>query len=357
MHLEKHQFKELITQIERTKDLHHLKALHHQMFAFLKAATLSEQSIVETYNQLNNLHDALMKKAVLIAEKAMVEEPSPHMLRPKAFCFYLLGSGARGEQTIWTDQDNGIIYECTPENSRLCKNYINSLAKKVTFNLNEMGYPYCSGNVMATNPRWSQPTDEWITKLKSYIDTCNPEDIQFLYIAADLRPLYGQPQLITQLQLTYLQLINRSDKALERLQAHNRLPKVPIGIFGQIHKERWGTHSGTVNIKTSLYVPIVNSIKFLAIKHSIQATSTMTRIEELCNKGIITERIYQKIKHAFHLSLYYRLLSSIGEEENTNYIGLEKLSKDEKKTLKAAMKFVKHWQSELLHWNGVLKNE
>ena len=64
------------------------------------------------------------------------------------------GSQARQEQTVKTDQDNAIIMsdEATDEDRK----YFEELARFVSDGLALSGYPYCPGNVMATNEKWLQ---------------------------------------------------------------------------------------------------------------------------------------------------------------------------------------------------------
>ncbi|GGE44820.1 hypothetical protein GCM10011391_24560 [Pullulanibacillus camelliae] len=348
-------FTRLAKQIERTENLQGLRSCHQHIFSALQEMYFSQQTIVQMLDHVNRIHDALMKKAISIAEQETLA--SGIGTAPPHFCVYLLGSGARFEQTIWTDQDNGILYCCESEDSYHCRSFIGDLAKRMTNALHTIGYPYCPGNVMATNPRWSKAFKDWLASMQAHIQASQPDDIRYLYIASDLRPIYGSTQLIYHAQTQLNQAIKASKHAIKRMQEHLEQPKVPLGLFGQVHKERWGEHSGEINIKTSLYVPIVNSVKFLAIQHEIQATTTLERLDMLKNKGFISERVSIEIKKAFTSSLYFRLHSSLGQEENNNYLRLNRLSSQDKAVLKAAMRTARHWQKHVLNWNGVKSYE
>jgi len=72
---------------------------------------------------------------------------------PVPYCFMALGSMARDEQLVVTDQDNAMILDDSfiPEEH---DDYFLALAKFVSDGLAECGYTYCTGDIMATNPRW-----------------------------------------------------------------------------------------------------------------------------------------------------------------------------------------------------------
>ncbi|GGH78287.1 signal-transduction protein with cAMP-binding, CBS, and nucleotidyltransferase domain [Pullulanibacillus pueri] len=348
-------FKQLIKKIEAAESVHELKHYHQELFQLPNSPLLSHTPVTHIFSSLNHVHDLLMQRAIQIAEKELKSLNRGKC--PEQWCFYLLGSAARSEQTIWTDQDNGILYLCSSEDAPQCKRYIDTLAVKITAYLHDIGYKYCPGNVMATNPRWTKEATQWIEAMTSHAQACSPDDIRYLYIAADLRPLYGDDTLIFHVQKQLYQLINGSPFTTSRMQTHTAVPKVPLNALGVVHGERWGEHSGEINIKTSLYVPLINSIKYLAIRHQITATSTLERLEALKNKGIITERIFKEIEEALITSLYFRLYSSLDKEDSANYIHFEKLSKQERKALKSAMKLAKHWQGKVFHWNGANQDE
>ena len=76
--------------------------------------------------------------------------------RPAApFAFISLGSNARHEMTMFSDQDNALIFEDVPK-ERLpeTRRQFLALADDVCGKLKQAGYPYCPGGIMAANPTW-----------------------------------------------------------------------------------------------------------------------------------------------------------------------------------------------------------
>lgn len=72
---------------------------------------------------------------------------------PVPYCFLALGSMARDEQLILTDQDNALVLDNRFDPARH-DNYFKQLASFVSDGLAACGYTYCTGKIMATNPEW-----------------------------------------------------------------------------------------------------------------------------------------------------------------------------------------------------------
>ena len=60
------------------------------------------------FKELNVLHDVIISQTITIAFNKTIHAYGPP---PSPFCFFVMGSGGRKEQGIWSDQDHGIIYE------------------------------------------------------------------------------------------------------------------------------------------------------------------------------------------------------------------------------------------------------
>ncbi|MFA0698273.1 DUF294 nucleotidyltransferase-like domain-containing protein, partial [Vibrio sp. 10N.222.49.C9] len=88
---------------------------------------------------------------------------------PVPYCFLALGSMARDEQLIVTDQDNAIILSNSFDKEKHDE-YFATLAQMVSDGLDRCGYPYCTGDIMATNPIWRMTQTEWEECFADWID-------------------------------------------------------------------------------------------------------------------------------------------------------------------------------------------
>ncbi|RPH59773.1 MAG: PAS domain-containing protein, partial [Chloroflexi bacterium] len=97
---------------------------------------------------------------------------------PTAFAFIAMGSQGRQEQTLVTDQDNGIIYAPSAESDpEQVNEYFLRLGKRVCGGLNRAGYPLCRGGVMAGNLRWCRSLSDWISGFDEWIHKSEPQEI------------------------------------------------------------------------------------------------------------------------------------------------------------------------------------
>ena len=74
-------------------------------------------------------------------------------------CWLAFGSEGRSEQTLATDQDNGLVFASErPDADRA--SWL-AFGREVNDALDACGYPLCKGNIMAGNPACCLTQDEW----------------------------------------------------------------------------------------------------------------------------------------------------------------------------------------------------
>ncbi|MEW6501982.1 MAG: DUF294 nucleotidyltransferase-like domain-containing protein, partial [Thermodesulfobacteriota bacterium] len=102
---------------------------------------------------------------------------------PLPFCWLLMGSEGRREQTFKTDQDNALIYAqpANAEQAAAAESYFTTLAEKAIDHLVRCGYPPCPGGIMASNPKWRQPLASWRQCFDHWLRT--PEPLEVMHSA------------------------------------------------------------------------------------------------------------------------------------------------------------------------------
>jgi CBS domain-containing protein len=78
----------------------------------------------------------------------------------------VMGSEGRGEQTVRTDQDNGLLLAAPVSLQEL-------QAFRAVFSeaLERFGFPPCPGKVIVSNPQWSQTLEGFIRQIRSSVMT------------------------------------------------------------------------------------------------------------------------------------------------------------------------------------------
>lgn len=270
---------------------------------------------------------------------------------PARFVFMLMGSVGRQEQTLKTDQDNAIIFEDVPEESeKEVREYFLNLAKKVCGWLDQAGYDYCIGDVMAQNPKWCQPLSAWKKYFKDWVNSAEPEDLLDTSIFFDFRGGYGDLNLTDELR-KYLNEILKGKAVFFLHLAHNSLLfKPPIGFFRNIVVESTGEHRETFNIKKAM-TPIVDFARIYALLNNVEKTNTMERLLQLFEKGVLNRSDYNEISQAYNYLMQMRLrhqaMALKYNKKPDNHINPKRLTHIEGKMLKETLIQISNFQSKL----------
>lgn len=337
---------QIAKQIASADQIDGLRSLRDQMHEQMKAL-LSTRPVEQLNEQLNELHDAIISKAIMLseAEMARLGNGSP----PVPYAYLLFGSGGRKEQTLSSDQDSGVVY-ADPEdgNQEEIALYFQQLCKFIVKHLIEIGYPPCEGKVLSDNPDWCLSLRGWSQKLDGWFHEPAWESVRYLLIIADGRRVYGDERLVDALKdMFYTDTLN-NPIIIRRMIENTMRHKVLVGIFGQLLKERYGEDAGSLDIKYGAYIPMVNSIRMLAIQSDIRATSTLERIRKLVEAGKLSAQDGKMYEQAFRFILRLRLMTTEQMENgvyaNNGKLHNSKLTKEMTDELKSSLKQGKRLQ-------------
>jgi len=231
---------------------------------------------------------------------------------PASFAFIAMGSQGRQEQTLVTDQDNGIIFSpSAAADLSQVSDYFLRLGKQVCDGLNRAGYPHCRGGVMASNPRWCRSLPDWVAGFKEWVHKSTPQEVMELSIFFDFRTVYGDTELTYELRRAiYAALID--EPAFFHHFAQNALQfKPPFRLLGNIYLSGGATeHAGEINLKDAM-MPMVGFARLYALRHQINQTHTLERIEALSDRNLILPSSRDEIVAAYDFLMQLRLQTQI----------------------------------------------
>jgi len=284
---------------------------------------------ISNSQSLNKFHDEIMIKVFETASARMTAEA------PCAFVWFITGSGGRFEQGLISDQDHGIVFQ---EDSPEADYYFSELGKELSIGLQIVGYPLCEGKVMSSNPLWCQAAKRWEKQVVSWMEESSWVSIRNLQIFYDARKLVGDQELLFRLKNLIHEYSHFHPQFLCRLLENVKHVKKTIGPLGQIIVEEKGIHAGAIDLKYSAFIPYVNAVRLLAWKEAIIETSTIGRLKELSKLGK-----YEELSHYqenFSQLLQFRLdyLSSTASYDDSHYLYVKKLTKDNQKLIKKILK-------------------
>jgi len=299
---------------------------NHTYSAIAEYRKVQMKIAAKNHFKLNELHDNIIKQVLEIALQEALARYGPP---PSPFSFFVMGSAGRFEQSIWSDQDHGIIYlDSTAE----AKAYFLSLGREISKGLYQVGYPYCDGGVMSSNPFWCKAQAEWEKQILNWATEPSWESLRYLLIFIDGRSFYGQHQLMEQLKTFAYQIVHK-EQILAKIYKNTLHFKKGVGVLGQILVETHGVHTGSLNLKETALFPYINAVRLLAMQDHVLETSTINRLDKL---NIPDKPHY---KTMFLKLLSYRLqFARHTDYESGHFLPIDKLTKEQKNEVKDIIK-------------------
>ena len=256
-------------------------------------------------NMLASLCDAATQRLVELAVQELGPPPVP-------FAFIAMGSQGRQEQTLVTDQDNGIIF-APPAQADLVQvnDYFLRMGRQVCAGLDQAGFPLCRGGVMSSNPRWCRSLPDWISGFETWVQKSTAQEIMELSIFFDLRTVYGDTDLIHQLRRAIHAALADEPAFLHHFAQNALMFKPPFRLLGNIYLSGGATeHAGEINLKDAM-MPMVTFARLYALRHQLNQTHTLERIESLSKRGIILPASRDEIVAAYDFLMQLRLQTQI----------------------------------------------
>lgn len=285
--------------------------------------------------------DAVINKIIDLTIKEIGEPPI-------SFSFICMGSEGRREETLYTDQDNAIIYDDVPkENEIIVSEYFNRLGEKVCDSLNYIGYSFCKGNIMAKNQQWCKPISVWEKYFINWLSTPEPQNLLDATIFFDFRNIYGNEAFSERLRKTISHFINEQPLFLYHLAYNTFNTKSQQISTGNIITEK---NAEMIDLKNAIN-PIIMFARTYALQNNIWCTNTIDRLNELKAKQIINSSTIDEILFAYNYLMKLRFKNQIALiEENfplSNSLSTKKLIEMELFVLKKVLSLIPAYQNKM----------
>jgi len=333
----------ILLEIKQAESLGHIVNMLNQLPDMVKSMTSQHSGQNAIRKLIGKMFDAAIVRFI---ELAIKEQGPP----PVKFAFLSLGSNARHEMTMFSDQDNALIYEDVPEaDEQKTKRYFLKLSDRVCSMLNQAGYPYCPGGIMATNPKWCLSRSGWKNNFEKWIRSSTPQAILEVNVFFDIYCVYGENSLAKDVLEYALELAGENPEFFIHFARNCMLYSSSLKLFGGIKTEpRDGGEF--INIKECIK-PIVNLARIYALKYHITTPSTIARLEALHKQDIINDATFNNIISIFaylwRLRFYNQLIAHADLRNANDDLSLNDLSDSEKDNLKKSLNDINTLQSKL----------
>jgi CBS domain-containing protein len=335
----------LAAQIQKAGSIEALVTVCKQvprLFELMLASGMRPEQVPKV---LTTINDAVTRRLIGLGEQQLGPAPAQ-------FAWLAFGSQARAEQSIKTDQDNGLVYaDDAPPGADI---WFAALARIVCDGLNACGYPYCPGRIMATTDEWRQPLSGWLRHFRTWAALPDPEAVLRVSIFFDLRAVYGDHLLAAQVSEALGECGSGSGKGIfiAALARQAASYDVPLGFFRRFVLASKGEHRETLELKASGLMPLTDLVRVRALEAGVTVPGTQARVAHLLEANRLSRRDADRLAgaHVLLSGLRVRLHAEQvrrGEEPH-NHLDPRAISHAERAALREAFLVIREAQKGLL---------
>lgn len=285
--------------ISRAESIEQLLPLGQDIHRLVEQMLAQGASVAQLTRLIAVLNDNLTRRVI-----ALVLEQHEDQVPP--FVWLAFGSEGRSEQTLKTDQDNGILFMPQPnESTEQTRQHLLPLAERINQALAKCGFPLCPGNIMASNPECCLSLDEWRQRFERWIATGTPEHLLKATIFFDFRPLYGDTSQVLPLRQSLLEQTKHNSLFRRHMAANSMQFRPPLGLFGDFKLSSGGEEAHTLDLKLQGLTPFVDAARLIALAHQISETNTDERLKTAASRNLLRDTDVDAWLEAYH---YIQLL-------------------------------------------------
>lgn len=313
--------------IRRATSMEELKKWHRRLSLPAANLAMNGPNFYTLSTMMSSIHDEIVNKVIGLTGADLPDE---------RFVWVSMGRLGRNELVLATDQDNALIHS---------GGEFPKFAKEVVEGLNRLGMPKCTGNYMASNPKWNQALQVWRDYFRTWFKDPVPENVRYLTVFLDMRPVCGDRALYDQLAAYIRESITQ--EAIKRLALDAVWVEPPLGIFDRV------TFGKGLDLKGYGIFPIVNGARVLAIHRGmVEITSTKERLESLRDMRIIGKEMCRDLLESYGFLQNLRLRHCSGslpnDEKPVDLVRRKNLSKMDLLILKESFKVIWSFQKLLM---------
>jgi CBS domain-containing protein len=284
--------------------------------------------------------DAVTRRLIQLAVRELGDPPAP-------WAWMALGSEARREQALATDQDHALAYADGAEGH---DQYFGGLAARVVAGLEACGIPRCRAGVLASQAPWRRTASSWVRTFEEWMTGRAAEPVALTTIAFDYRVIEG-PLDVERLLDATVRSAKKRPAFLRRLARSALDFKPPTGFRGRVVLLRHGEHAGTLDVKQRGLLPIIDLARLFGLEAGSAAKSTLERLRAAGEAGVLDEDGRDALEEAYRVILEARLSHQAARVENEvdadNFLDPAELGSIGRARLKDAFRVITHVQRDV----------
>ena len=338
----------IIQEISRANSAAYLRELRTRAERLLFGYIEKEVAITYITAVMTQINDEIIRRCIKLGLAAMQAAGLGNP--PALFDWLALGSQGRGEQLLRTDQDNALIFEdVAPERFNAVKNYFLKLADFVTEYLNEVGFAYCDGDMMASNPKWCLSVSQWRQQFSHWMHDTTAENMLNTSIFFDYRGIWGDGSLPDKLtDHIFTEMEQRNTRFLASLASAALQNPSPLTFFRNFVVERSGEHKDFFDLKARAMRPLTDAARVLILQaRRGNVNNTLRRFEVLAELEPQNAELYREAAKAHEVLTRLRAELGLKRADNGRFVKPSELSQIHRLLLRNSFTPVKEIQQLL----------
>jgi CBS domain-containing protein len=222
-----------------------------------------------------------------------------HGAAPVQWAWMGLGSVARRELTIASDQDNAMAYadDAGPE----VDPFLERVAAHVNAGLARCGFGEDNAEVLARDRRWRMTASRWRAILQECLEMPDQSHLVRAAVTFDFRHVMGGLEIVPPL-VEVLRRAREYPDFIRRLARTVTDWQVPLGRRGSISTDK----DGTFDVKIGGSLPIANLARLHALSGGISTSATLDRLSAAEDVGQLEPATAAALREAFGIVLRVR---------------------------------------------------
>ena len=333
----------IIGELSKAENLYELTRLSWQLPHYFSAHAKKAGDYDIAGKILSQATDIMTRKLIGFFQQANGKAPM-------MFAWLVYGSQAREDQTMGSDQDNGLLLAQRPNKAQA--EYFSKMAEYVCNGLAKCGIKLCDGNIMASNPDLRLSLDEAIEEAKGWVKAPTKDAIMHFNIFLDVRCAAGDVSLFKQLQRKRAPLMQQN-MFLAALTRNSNEISVPLSMFQKFIYEKGRKEKDVIDLKTRAVALINNIARIYALADGVTLPNTLARLEALSSNSQLSKRDATNLRDIWLFLNRLRWRHQLENKVTDNRVSISSLSSIEKHQLKAAFKAIERTnQAMVMKFSG-----
>ena len=243
--------------------------------------------------------DALTRRSLELGIQKIGDPPCP-------WAWLALGSEARQEQSLKTDQDNALVIDPHGTGIDDVDAYFAELAAFVNEHLERAGIPRCKAGVIASNKDWRNTPSGWIERFQGWIGERTWIAGALSAITFDYRSVAG-PLQVESVFDEVIRAASAEPRFIRRLGETALEDRPPSGFLRDLVIHQKGETVDALDVKAGGITPITNLARVYSIMSGLSENRTLRRLTAVTELGRIGPETREGLEEAFRLLWQARL--------------------------------------------------